>query len=260
MRFTKMNGAGNDYVFVYQPREGISDPVRTAIRVSDRHFGIGSDGLVLIDDSTVADAKMRIFNADGSEGRMCGNAIRCVARYLYERGLVQKEEMRVETLSGIKRVWLISDKGMVSRVRVDMGAPERIEEGDFRGTGVTYVDVGNPHAVLFLDPQADGTYETLKAISQGYPGGINAEAVKVVTPERLSVRVYERGSGETLACGTGACAATYATLRQGKCRNRVTVELKGGEIEVEYDRGRLYMTGDAAVNFEGVYDDGKTES
>lgn len=257
MKFTKMNGAGNDYIFVYQPFERLKNPSDWAVKVSNRHFGVGADGLVLIDSSERGDAEMRIFNADGSEGRMCGNALRCTAKYLYERGYVRKDVMQIETMSGIKTVWLEIRNGLVVMVRADMGVAKAWQrKGAFMGYPVTYVDIGNPHAVIFGEPDTPETYEVLKALSESVDGGVNAEMVKVISPKEIVMRVYERGSGETMACGTGATASAYAAMNLELVEKKVTVRLKGGTLQIANENGRLFMTGDAKYNFEGEYRNG----
>lgn len=257
MKFTKMNGAGNDYIFVYQPFERLKNPSDWAVKVSDRHFGVGADGLVLIDSSERGDAEMRIFNADGSEGKMCGNALRCTAKYLYERGYVRKDVMQIETMSGIKTVWLEIRNGLVVMVRADMGVAKAWQrKGAFMGYPVTYVDIGNLHAVIFGEPDTPETYEVLKALSESVDGGVNAEMVKVISPKEIVMRVYERGSGETMACGTGATASAYAAMNLELVEKKVTVRLKGGTLQIANENGRLFMTGDAKYNFEGEYRNG----
>lgn len=270
-KFVKMHGAGNDYIYFDCLGEELADPSSAAVRLSDRHRGIGGDGIVMICRSAAADAKMRMFNADGSEGKMCGNAIRCVGKYLYESGAVQKEELTVETLSGIKQLRLYVQSGKVSAVRVDMGAaefaPARIPaelEGDsvvgreveIAGGkhSITCVSMGNPHCVVFEDPDA-AELEKIGPLFENapvFPERVNTEFVKVLGKNRLKMRVWERGSGETMACGTGACAAAAAAVALGICRRGedITVVLKGGELVINVG-DTVYMAGPAETVFTG---------
>lgn len=250
--FIKMHGLGNDYVYVdcFRPETkkiiAHADLSDLARRVSDRHFGIGSDGLVLILPSKEADAKMRIFNADGSEAQMCGNAIRCVAKYLYESGLCKSLQMEIETLAGIRPLTVQALNGVVRQVTVNMGIP-MIESRTMlcanNPIGYTFVNMGNPHAVFFSDkiPQI--------------PADTNVEFVRVRNNRELCVRVIERGSGETLACGTGACASAVAAIYHGLTERNVTVHLPGGDLTVQW-KDNLYpvfMTGTAEEVFQGNY-------
>ena len=262
MKFTKMQGTGNDYVYVNCFKETVEDPEAAAILVSDRHFGIGSDGLVLICPSDAADVKMRMFNMDGSEGIMCGNAIRCVGKYAYDHGLVSDTSITVETLGGIKVLEMETEGGKVVRVSVDMGVPEvtsRIpepilvcgEEKEFVG-----ISVGNPHAVYFCRD-----IDSLKLEETGpyyenhsrFPGRVNSEFVQVVDRGHIRMRVWERGSGETWACGTGATASAVASILRGYTDDRVIVSLRGGDLEITWDRtgGHVFMKGPAVEVFCG---------
>ena len=274
IEFTKMHGCGNDYIYINCFEKEIDDPEELAIALSDRHFGIGGDGLVLICRSDIADAKMRMFNMDGSEGKMCGNAIRCVAKYLYDNGLCKKDEIKIETLSGIKTLHLNIENCSVSSVKVDMGRAEldpakipaalpgdRIINKPLTIKGQTYnitcVSMGNPHAVVFCD-DTDG----LDIAGLGpcfeyngiFPERVNTEFVQVIGRNTIKMRVWERGSGETLACGTGACAAAVASVLNGYCDKGqdIRVLLRGGELVINYTDERVLMTGNCVKVFEGV--------
>lgn len=269
-KFVKMQGAGNDYIY-FDCFEGEPEDIPAlAVRLSDRHKGIGGDGLVLICRSDVADAKMRMFNADGSEGNMCGNAIRCVGKYLYDENVCRKEELSVETKSGIKYLRLYTENGKVKRVRVDMGKadfdpkslpvllegeavdrPVKIAGGLHR---ITCVSMGNPHCVLFEDP--DGAdLERIGPLFENdplFPERVNTEFVKVIGKNALKMRVWERGSGETMACGTGACAAAAAACACGKCdaAQDILVKLCGGDLVIHVGE-TVFMTGEAEKVFSG---------
>ncbi len=273
MRFTKMHGLGNDYIYFNCMKECPDDPEDLSKRLSDRHFGIGSDGLVLIMPSEVADFRMRMFNSDGSEAEMCGNASRCVGKYVYDNGLTDKTALTLETLAGIKKLWLTVEDGRVEQVRVDMGEPvlkpanipvqstkelfisEPVTIKD-RVFHVTCVSMGNPHAVAYID-NVDGfpleVYGPVMETHELYPRKINSEFVEVIDRKTLKMRVWERGAGETLACGTGACAVTVATVLNGLCDRKVTVKLLGGDLTVEWNENdnHVYMTGPAVKVFEG---------
>lgn len=275
MKFTKMHGIGNDYVYVNCFQEEVKNPSEVAKYVSDRHFGIGSDGLILIKPSKVADFQMDMYNADGSQGEMCGNGIRCVAKYVYDYGLTDKESISVETLAGIKHLELTIENGKVSLVKVNMGAPELlpekipvIAEGE-RAVNVpleventeyhmTCVSMGNPHCVIFMDK--DVRELNLEAIGpdfenhKRFPKRINTEFVNVIDNHTLRMRVWERGSGETLACGTGACATAVAAILNGHVQNEITVHLLGGDLKIQWEGGNapVYMTGPATTVFDGV--------
>ncbi|SCN21236.1 Carbamoyl-phosphate synthase large chain [Clostridium sp. N3C] len=286
INFTKMQGCGNDYIYINcignAATDGmeINSPESLSVYLSDRHFGVGGDGIVLILPSNVADAKMRMFNLDGSEGKMCGNAIRCVAKYLYDNGIVKKEQISIETLSGIKELQLFTQNGAVSKVKVNMGKaelrPENIPvslEGDSiinrkvsindKEYAITCVSMGNPHAVVFCDEEINEVeLDSFKIDEIGplfenneiFPERVNTEFVKVLERNRLKMRVWERGSGETLACGTGACASAVAAVLNGYCDKDtdITVELLGGELTIRYTDDAVYMTGDCKKVFEGT--------
>lgn len=274
MKFTKMHGCGNDYVYVNCFEETVDNPSEVAKYVSDRHFGIGSDGLILIKPSDVADFEMEMYNADGSRGEMCGNGIRCVGKYVYDYHLTDKTQISVETLAGIKYLNLLVEDKKVSRVRVNMGAP--ILEADqipttLEGSSVinqpmtvagkeyrvTCVSMGNPHCVIFLDE--DITDLDLEKIGPEFehharfPKRVNTEFVNRIDDTHLRMRVWERGSGETWACGTGTCATVVAAILNGLTQNEVEVELLGGTLKIEWDREKnlVYMTGPAVVVFDG---------
>ena len=271
MRFTKMHGIGNDYLFVNCFEEVVHDPSRLAIVMSRPHFGAGSDGLVLIEPSDVADFGMRIFNSDGSEAEMCGNAIRCIGKYVYERGMTDKTELTVDTKGGLKQLWLTVEDGKVSRIKADMGTPElnpRLIPVDLPGEMVlrhrlqimgqtwfiTCVNMGNPHAVLFVrDPEVVDLPTIGPMIEHHplFPRRTNVEFVRVIDRGILQMRVWERGAGETLACGTGACAAFAAARSRGRCGDQVHVRLPGGVLEVEQRGANIFLTGPAHRVFEG---------
>lgn len=259
MHFTKMQGLGNDYLYVYgNVPETITD---VCIRLSNRHFGAGSDGMVFISPSPVADFKMRIFNADGSEAKMCGNGIRCVGKYVYEKGYTEKTNLRIETLSGIKTLNLRLIAGKVKQVSVDMGRAEvskditvPLENGEIICTPVS---VGNPHAVIFVKNAEDAAVSTIgpqMEHSELFPGGVNAEFAQIIGENAIRMRVWERGSGATLACGTGACAVASAAVSKGLCEfdKPITVKLDGGTLEITVSREyRVTMTGPAETVYEG---------
>ncbi len=276
MKFTKMHGIGNDYVYVDCTREEIPDPAGVSRFVSDRHKGIGSDGLILIKKSSVADFKMEMYNADGSQGKMCGNGIRCVAKYVYDNGLTDKREITVETLSGIKTLALTVEEGSVTRVRVNMGEPilkpadipvkvegDRLVNAPIEVEGQTYfitcVSMGNPHAVLFMEDVEHLNIEEkgpLFECHDRFPDRVNTEFVQILDRRHLRMRVWERGSGETMACGTGACAVLVAAVLNGYAERRATVHLLGGDLEIFWDQADncVYMTGPAATVFTGEID------
>ncbi len=275
MKFTKMQGLGNDYVYVNGFEERIENPSEMAVKVSNRNFGVGSDGLILINPSEKADFEMEMYNADGSRGEMCGNGIRCVAKYVYDYGLTDKTHISVETLGGIKYLDLTVEDGKVILVRVDMGSPILtpaqipviadeaeavavpilVDETEYQ---MTCVSMGNPHAVVFMD---DIEHLEIEKIGpkfehhERFPNRVNTEFVKVLDRQTASMRVWERGSGETLACGTGACAVAVACILGGYTENKVTVKLLGGDLLIEWDReqNKIYMTGPAEVVFDGVW-------
>ena len=275
MKFTKMHGAGNDYIYFDCLEGEPADPSSLAVRLSDRHKGIGGDGIVLIAKSGAADAKMRMFNADGSEGKMCGNAIRCVGKYLYDHGIVKKTEITVETLSGIKTLTLFPENGKIARARVDMGpasfVPSEIPvllDGDSvigRTVSVaggeheiTCVSMGNPHCVVFEDPDAADLGRIGPRFENDplFPERINTEFVKVVGKNTVKMRVWERGSGETMACGTGACAVAAACVALGVCGRGedIRVILRGGELTIRVE-DTVLMTGPAEEVFTGEIPD-----
>lgn len=273
MKFTKMQGIGNDYVYVNCFQETVEHPEELAVRVSDRHFGIGSDGLILIKPSETADFCMAMYNADGSEGAMCGNGIRCVAKYVYDYGLTNQTSIRVETKSGIKYLDLTVENGKVSQVKVNMGAPEltpakipvvsgkeKVIAEPIDVDGETYrmtcVSMGNPHAVVYLEDVKNLDIEKIGPKFEKhpcFPDRVNTEFVRVIDGHTLEMRVWERGSGETLACGTGACAVAVASILNGYVSGEVTVKLLGGDLKIFWDEkeNAVYMTGPAAVVFDG---------
>ena len=276
MKFTKMHGLGNDYIYVNAFEETIDNPSELAKAVSDRHFGIGSDGLVLIAPSDVADFQMIMFNADGSQGEMCGNASRCVAKYVYDRGMTDKTTVTLETLGGIKVLHMTVRGGKVASVRVDMGAPKLdcenvpclLGEGVVKKAKITALDrefeitpvnTGNPHGVIFLEEPVEEfdiyKYGPALETHPAFPKKANIEFVNVLAPGRLRMRVWERGSGVTLACGTGSCAVLVAANLCGLCGRKAAVVLDGGELNNEWDEesGHVYMTGPAAFVFDGEY-------
>lgn len=270
MKFTKMHGAGNDYIYINCFEETVKNPEKLAIKVSDRHFGIGSDGLILISPSDKADFKMNIYNADGSEGMMCGNGIRCVSKYVYDNGMTDKDEITVETRSGIKLIKMNVENGKVVSARVNMGEPileaEKIPtkfdgenvirqkltigEKDYE---VTCVSMGNPHCIVYVDDVKDIDLEKIGPKFENnemFPERINTEFVHVVSDTELDMRVWERGSGETLACGTGSCAVTVASVLCGYCKRNteIKINLLGGTLtDIWTDGGDVYMTGPAAT-------------
>lgn len=279
LKFTKMHGIGNDYVYVNCFKETVSDPEKLSIFVSDRHFGVGSDGLVLIMPSDKADFRMRMFNADGSEGMMCGNATRCIGKYVYDNGMTDKTDITLETKSGIKRLKLFVKDGKVETVLVDMGKaiikpadiPVRSELDTFisqkitvngKEETVTCVSMGNPHCVLFTDTPVD-TIELEKIgpyfeNHELFPERINTEFANILDDHTVKMRVWERGSGETWACGTGACAAAVAACLNGYCKQgeEITLKLRGGDLAITYNEdGTVLMRGPAAKVFDGELDE-----
>ena len=276
MKFTKMQGLGNDYVYVNCFEEKIENPPAVARYVSDRHFGIGSDGLIMINPSEVADFEMEMYNADGSRGEMCGNGIRCVAKYVYDYGLTDKTKISVETLSGIKYLDLTVEDGKVVLVKVDMGKPElksdlipiiseneKVIDEPIEVDGQVYhmtgVSMGNPHTVIYVDDVKNLDLEKIGPKFENherFPKRINTEFVHCIDRNTVEMRVWERGSGETLACGTGACAVAVASILNNLTDTRVTVKLLGGDLQIEWDREKnhVFMTGPAKVVFDGVID------
>ena len=271
-----MHGLGNDYVYVNCFEEKIDNPPAVARFVSDRHIGIGSDGLIMINPSKTADFEMEMYNADGSRGEMCGNGIRCVAKYVYDYGLTDKTQISVETLGGIKYLDLAVEDGKVSLVKVDMGKPEleadRIPiisereqvidepiEVDGKEYHMTGVSMGNPHTVIYVDDVKGLDLEKIGPKFENherFPKRINTEFVHCIDRQTVEMRVWERGSGETLACGTGACAVAVSSILNNLTDTQVTVKLLGGDLQIEWDRekDRVFMTGPATVVFDGVID------
>lgn len=271
-----MHGLGNDYVYVNCFEEKIDNPPAVARFVSDRHFGIGSDGLIMINPSKTADFEMEMYNADGSRGEMCGNGIRCVAKYVYDYGLTDKTQISVETLGGIKYLDLTVEDGKVSLVKVDMGKPkleadlipiisEREQvidepiEVDGKEYHMTGVSMGNPHTVIYVDDVKGLDLEKIGPKFENherFPKRINTEFVHCIDRQTVEMRVWERGSGETLACGTGACAVAVSSILNNLTDTQVTVKLLGGDLQIEWDRekDRVFMTGPATVVFDGVID------
>lgn len=276
MKFTKMHGAGNDYVYVNCFEEAVAEPAALAVEISNRNFGIGSDGLVLIMPSTVADVRMRMFNADGSEAEMCGNGIRCVAKYTYDHRLVRRKRMNIETGAGVLTVDLLTNAAdLVERVQVNLGAP-RLLRGDIPMTGdpgkkalnieievlertfrATCVSMGNPHCVIFVDNLAAfPVSEFGRHIERHpfFPNRTNVEFVRVMSRTEVKQRTWERGAGETLACGTGAAAVTVAGVLNGLTDRKIVNHLRGGDLEMEWrEAGDVLMTGPAVEVFNGVY-------
>ncbi|MEG1594841.1 MAG: diaminopimelate epimerase [Lachnospiraceae bacterium] len=274
MKFTKMHGIGNDYVYVNCFTETVENPGEVAKFVSDRHKGIGSDGLILIQPSKIADFEMEMYNADGSRGEMCGNGIRCVGKYVYDAGMTKKKELTIETLGGIKELSLKIENGKVQAVRVNMGTPnftakeipvlsdtEEVVKQNLLVDGneilVTCVSMGNPHCVVFMEEDIKKVpLEVVGPLFEHhprFPNRINTEIVNRIDAATLRMRVWERGSGETMACGTGACAVAVAAIRNGLTENKVTVELNGGSLEIEWDQQKacVYMTGTATQVYQG---------
>lgn len=273
MKFTKMHGLGNDYIYVNLFEEKLRNPSAVSKFVSDRHFGIGADGLVLIMPSKKSDCRMRMFNADGSEGEMCGNAIRCVGKYLYDNKMTDKKVLTIETLAGIKKIELFVKKGKVASARVDMGEPildpgkipvksglKRFISQPVKINGVvrnfTAVSMGNPHAVTYVENVDEFPVETEGPLMEHnglFPNRVNTEFVQVIDKNTLKMRVWERGSGETLACGTGACAVLVSSVLNKLSERKAQVILKGGILEIEWQEGNnhVYMTGPAVKVFDG---------
>lgn len=267
MKFTKMHGAGNDYVYIDCFQEEVKDPGALAVRVSDRHFGIGSDGLILICPSESADCKMRMFNVDGSEGEMCGNAIRCVGKYVYDHKVIpEKNPLAVETLGGTKYLDLTVKDGKVTEVTVDMGVPELTSQlpepivVDGQELEFVGISVGNPHAVYFCEDIDSLDLEKIGPAYENhprFPNRVNTEFIQLVDRNHIRMRVWERGSGETWACGSGATASVTACILLGYTDEKVEVELRGGTLTIEWNRetGRIYMTGPAVEVFSGELTD-----
>lgn len=274
MRFCKMHGCGNDYIYINGFEETVTDPNALAREMSDRHFGIGSDGLVLIEPTEKADAYMRMFNADGSEAGMCGNAIRCVAKYIYDHGIIPANRLTasIDTLDGIKYISLEAENGKVARVTVDMGAPRltselpediTVADMDLKFIGV---DTGSKHAVYFLEDNPALGVETTGELALDrygrafethprFPDRVNSEFIRILSRGEVEFRVWERGSGETLACGTGATASVFAGVLSGKLDDTVLVHLIGGDLRIRFDpvTRHCFMTGPAVEVFSGDY-------
>ena len=277
LQFTKMHGLGNDYVYMDAINQKIENRSELAKFVSDRHFGIGSDGLILICPSEKADFRMQMFNQDGSEAEMCGNGIRCVGKFVYDKGLTKKETITVETLAGIKTLVMTAKNGKIETARVDMGEPilepEKIpvisnenpvknlklevENKDFT---FTCVSMGNPHAVTFIKEDVNKfdicKYGAKLEVNKAFPKKANIEFLNVIDDKTLNMRVWERGAGETLACGTGACAVTVSAILNGYTKRAITVHLLGGDLKIEWNKNdnHVYMTGPATTVFEGKID------
>ncbi len=276
MKFTKMHGIGNDYVFVNCFEESVDNPAEISRRVSDRHFGIGSDGLILICPSSKADAEMRIFNSDGSESENCGNGIRCVSKYIYDHGIVNNKSVSIETLAGIKKVELTVENGKASQAKVNMGNPI-LERGRIPVTGgdknatvideplivdgteyrITCVSMGNPHCVIFMDNVKELPLEKIGPLFERhelFPERINAHFVKIHDRAKVEMRTWERGSGITLACGTGASAVCAAGTLNGKTDRSILAALPGGDLKLEWiENGPIFMTGPATEAFNGEW-------
>ncbi|MDU1889276.1 MAG: diaminopimelate epimerase [Dysgonomonas sp.] len=273
LKFTKMQGAGNDYIYINGFTQEITNPSELAIKLSNRHFGIGSDGLVMILPSDTCDFRMQMFNSDGSEAEMCGNASRCVGKYVYDNGLTTKTKITLETKAGVKYISLLDGDSKKRKITVDMGEPildpalipiNVYEEPvlnyplDIEGKiwKISAVSMGNPHAVIFtsgiknLDLPVIGPKFEKHPI---FPKKTNTEFIEVIDRKTLNMRVWERGAGETLACGTGACAAAVAAILNNHCDRKVTIHLLGGDLEIEWDinNNHVYMTGEAVTVFEG---------
>ena len=274
MKFTKMHGIGNDYIYVNCFEETVKDPAATSVYVSDRHFGIGSDGLILIKPCDEADFRMEIYNADGSRAKMCGNGIRCVGKYVYDHGMTDKTEVSIMSDAGLRILKLNVADGKVQTVRVDMGAPAFASEAipvnsdmpevvgvDWEAAGRTWergtcVSMGNPHLVVMCEDPRLLDLEKIGSIMEKdprFPEGVNTEYVSLEGKDEVRMRVWERGSGETLACGTGACAVTAAMVRNGLTGRTVTVHLTGGDLMIEWDQetDHIFMTGPAVSVFDG---------
>lgn len=286
LEFTKMQGIGNDYVYIDCTKKELEKPEKISQIVSDRHFGIGSDGLILILNSKVADFKMEIYNADGSQAEMCGNGIRCVAKFVYDKGLTEKTKLKIETLAGIKELELNVENGKVKTVKVDMGEPileaekipvyidEKMKAEGITPTSViknlkleaynqnftfTCVSMGNPHAITFIDNVKKfdvKKFGSVFEVAKAFPKKSNIEFVEIIDKENINMRVWERGSGETMACGTGSCASVVACILNNKTSNKVKVHLLGGELYIEWNKenNHIYMTGPAEIVFEGKID------
>lgn len=275
MKFTKMQGCGNDYVYINGFTEKIEDKPAFVRAVSDRHFGVGGDGAIFINPSEEADFEMEMYNADGTRAEMCGNGIRCVAKYVYDKGMTDKEQVSIVSFGNVKYVDLYVEDGLVSSVKVNMGAPildaEKVPVKSTKSQSVdepitvngkeyrmTCVSMGNPHAVIFMEDIAKFDIVSIGPLFENhevFPNRTNTEFVEVVDRTHVNMRVWERGTGETLACGTGCCATVVACVLNGLTEDKVTVRVLGGEIEIQWDReaNLVYMTGPAATVFEGEF-------
>lgn len=262
MKFIKYQACGNDYVYVDCFEQNIEDPSELSIKVSKYHFGIGSDGLILILPSKVADAKMRIFNADGSEAKICGNGLRCIAKFLFDEKNIKKEFLSIETLAGIKHLKIVSSSEKESQVQVNMGKPKYLGILDFSVYGFSYnrgkrVSMGNPHFVIVCDSISNLDVESIgrkiQNIDEFKAEGVNVEFIKVVSRSEIDMRVYERGSGETLSCGSGACASAFCAIHDSLCDNHLKVNLLGGNIFIGYKNEEIYMTGSTTKIFSGTF-------
>ena len=282
IKFTKMEGIGNDYVYVDCTKQNLENASNLAKIISDRHFGVGSDGLILIESSKKADFRMQMFNSDGTEAEMCGNGIRCVGKYVYDKGLTDKTTLKIETLAGIKVLNLNVEDGKVKTVKVDMGEPildyklipakdgkvyksrDGIKfykvniniEGDLKE--LTCVSMGNPHGIDFannIEKLKIEKFGPIIEVDEHFPNKVNAEFIEILDKHNIKMRVWERGAGETLACGTGACASVVASFLNGYTERNVTVELLGGKLEIEWNKedNHVYMTGPAETVFEGNF-------
>lgn len=278
LEFIKMHGLGNDYVYMDAINQNIENRNELAKKVSDRHFGIGSDGLILICKSSIADFRMQMFNSDGTEAEMCGNGIRCVGKFVYDNGFTNKKKLTIETLAGVKNLELITKDEKVEEVKVDMGEPilepEKIpvisKENPVKNLNLNLLDrnfkftcisMGNPHAITFIDEDVDKfdveKYGKVAEINEVFPKRTNVEFINIIDKNKIKMRVWERGAGETLACGTGACASTVASFLNGYTDRNITVELLGGSLKIEWnkDDNHIYMTGPATSVFKGFYDE-----
>ena len=278
MKFTKMQGCGNDYVYVNCFSEKVTDPSSLAVKIADRHFGVGGDGLILIEPSDKADAYMHMFNLDGSEGNMCGNGIRCVAKYIYDHGIIEsdRDEAVIDTKSGLKKIKLYTDNGKMTHATVDMGiaklTSELPEDITVHGMHLRFIgiDVGNPHAIYFLSDNPELNVSKVSDLDfllyghdfethERFPEKVNSEFIRIISPTEIDFRVWERGSGETLACGTGATAAVAAGCMAKKLQpdTEVTVHLIGGDLKIKYESatGQCFMTGPAVEVFSGDFPD-----
>ena len=262
MKFIKYQACGNDYVYIDCFEQKIENPSELSVQVSKYHFGIGSDGLILVMPSKVADAKMRIFNSDGSEAKICGNGLRCVAKFLFDEKNIKKELLSIETLAGVKCLKMISSSERESQVQVNMGRPKYLETIDFSIDNFshsigTYISMGNPHFVIICDSISQLDVESMGAKIQNIKAfkkeGVNVEFIKIVSRSEIDMRVCERGSGETLSCGSGACASAFCAIHDNLCDNHLKVNLLGGSIDIDYKNEEIYMTGSATKVFSGEF-------